>query len=50
MERQQLEEILRMIIRVSQNLYFIEIKSMMNLFVYAVFVSVTAHKELQINL
>ena len=34
-----------MIIRVSQNLYFIEIKSMMNLFVYAVFGSVTAHQE-----
>ena len=45
MERQQLEEILRMIIRVSQNLYFIEIKSMVNFFVYAVFDSVTAHQE-----
>ena len=45
MERQQLEEILRMIIHVSQNLYFVEIKSMMNLFVYAIFGSVTAHQE-----
>ena len=46
MERQQLEEILCMIIRVSQNLYFIEIKSMMNVFfLYAVFDSVTPHPE-----
>ena len=45
MERQQLEEILRIIIGVSQNLYPIKIKSMMNLFVYAVFDSVTAHQE-----
>ena len=44
-ERQQLKEILCMIIRVSQNLYFAKIKIMMNLFLYAVFGSVTAHQE-----
>ena len=36
MERQQLEEILRIIIDVSQNLYSIKIKSMMN-FLYMLF-------------
>ena len=45
MERQQLGEILRIIIGVSQNLYSIEIKSMMNPFVYAVFHSLTARRE-----
>ena len=45
MERQQLEEILRIIIGVSQNLYSIEIQSMMNFFVYAVFDSVTVYQE-----
>ena len=34
-----------MIIRVSQNLYFVKIKITMNLFVYAVFDFVTAHLE-----
>ena len=45
MEHQQLKEILCVIIRVSQNLYYVKIKIMMNLFVYAVFSSVTAHQE-----
>ena len=46
MERQQLKEVLRVTIRVSQNLYFAKIKIMMKLFVYAVFGSVTAHQEI----
>ena len=38
MERQQLEEILRVIIGVSQNWYSIKIKSMMN-FLYMMFLT-----------
>ena len=47
MERQQPEEVLRVTIDVSQNLYSKKIKSMMNffLFVFAVFDTIAAHQE-----
>ena len=45
MERQQLEEVLRIIIGVSNYLYSIEIKSMMNPFVYAIFHSLNVRRK-----
>ena len=45
MECPQLKEVLRVTIRVSQNLYFAKVKIMKELLVYAVFGSIIAYQE-----